>query len=458
MEIVDRTFNLRTVRRIRPAETMALKRVFGLRSNPLPGDQKLASDVVNELVGGDRRWLRCDCAGLESHPLLTAVMAQDGRTGLRRLTHGERDPHAPDCPFVRTLEEQAVVVRSFNRPRANTVFNLHPSWVEANDLVPSGDGEQTPISRRNAVVRDARPTLGTLLCALLHDAKINVISPKGYISGIERDVDALRRAASRFAINDLLKVSDVLRFGPDKVSDLPGEYRNLAWRGAGRPSLLYLTRMQGRTIDCLAIQESEEARWPIQDALRSSSRNVTLNSAPYSALVTYTETARSGDLGFGRGFAIPSYQRWTRFPLDSRLEGETLVTLRELQEEVKGSSMAFTIHKPLFNLPGEAGNNLNDRCIPDFQIELAARGAQPRRLFVETMGSSAPNYLERKRRSHEVMRRIAPVVCHMLKDLYSLKEGKPDFLRRESRRLKQRLRMALQCLPNHPPADPFEEF
>src|SRR3546814_4949903 len=92
-------------------------------------------------------------------------------------------------------------------------------------------------------------------------------------------------------------------------------------------------------------------------------------------------------------------------PVDSEFERLVLGELVELRRTLDRAGWDLSIEKPLFDTLTPTG-----ACRPDFILEACARRTgEIRRIVVEAMGSSDPDYLASKAVTHPRMMQIAPI-------------------------------------------------
>src|SRR3546814_7668112 len=106
-------------------------------------------------------------------------------------------------------------------------------------------------------------------------------------------------------------------------------------------------------------------------------------------------------------------------PYDSEFERLVLGELVELRRTLDRAGWDLSIEKPLFDTLTPTG-----ACRPDFILEACARQTgEIRRIVVEAMGSSDPDYLASKAVTHPRMMQIAPISLVSTEDLESGRVG-----------------------------------
>ena len=124
-----------------------------------------------------------------------------------------------------------------------------------------------------------------------------------------------------------------------------------------------------------------------------------------------------------RAYLHPCLTEGRLFPVDSGYERTTFRVIDGLAEWIlKDRHVGVTIEKPLFDIgpeeiDEEEAEDARVTCIPDFLLHVAAPvETQPPITIVETMGYGDDVYLDRKKRSHALMRAVlqnAPLLEHL---------------------------------------------
>ncbi|MCP3719942.1 hypothetical protein [Paraburkholderia sp. CNPSo 3281] len=168
--------------------------------------------------------------------------------------------------------------------------------------------------------------------------------------------------------------------------------------------------------------------------IRTGGRDQRLMQPPYWVL-SVVDRDRDGNTRFLGAFAQHAYSFARPVPLDSRYERVTLKLLFDVMAWVKKHGVEVTLWKPLFDREVRQTDTPSLWYRSDFELafrSVAAVGvaARQHRVVIETMGADAPDYLERKLRSQEIMKRRGILIEHRVADAAAQKERDDAFFRR----------------------------
>lgn len=446
MRLISHNRPHKVQRTLEPEEVAALRRFCGRGQGILPGDVERVTAILEQMHDGRRvrQWLECDCGPEpKAQPRLTARVRDDGpRHFVRMNRYGEH--RCALASFRQTPEPETEVEDEDTVP---------PGWH--NPLKPVEDALDYLDDLREGVARPGEtggstggtgekgrrlPRLGRIMHTLLADAGFSTLDMDAAKSTTQSWV-RLEDYAADEAMSADLSLAQVLYFKPwITPAETMARVDALPWPGKKLRSALLLF-VADEIRDGAAIKYTsagERLVHPVKP-IRAGGRDQRLVQPPYWVLAV-VDRDRDGVARFREAFAQHAYTKTYPVPLDSRYERMTLQLLVSVAEWVKKRGVDVTIDKPLFDREVRQIDAPSLWCRPDFEltfrtVEGAAAASRPHCIVIETMGADEPEYLERKSRTHEIMKRRGPVIEHRVADDGGQDERNDAFFRRVGARI-----------------------
>jgi len=440
MRLVDRSRPDLIKRRLSAQEAAAVRRFCGAGQNVHEADAELVAAVLEEIHDGRqvRQWLECDCHDAGSaQPRLTARVREEGpRHFVRMHAYGE---HRCALASFRAAPDDEPVTDDDDAPPGTH-----------NPLKPISDALDVLDNRHDGVagLRNGNthggspgkkgrrlPRLGRIMYTLLDGA--------GFSSGCGDELTLDHSSWDRlnaFAVDEAMKASltlaQVLRTKPwIDASVTMTEIDALPWPDSKERSALLLF-VADSIEDGAAVKQTRYGKRLVtpERGIRAGGRDRDLTQPPYWVLAVIDRN-REGKARFREAFAQHAYSARQPVPLDSRYERRTLDCLRRVIEWVKSRGVDVTLTKPLFDREIKQPDGPSLWCRPDFELTFrsipsAGDARRIHRVVIETMGADEPEYLERKSRTHGIMKRRGIVLEHRVSDDTGQGERDDVFFRR----------------------------
>jgi hypothetical protein len=427
MRLVDRDHPERIRRQLDADESAAVRRFCGAGQEVRPGDVELVAAVLEEMHDGRhvRQWLECDCRqGAKTQPRLTARVRDEGpRHFVRMHKYGEH--HCALASFRQNQEPEGGEPDDDPAPpgQHNPLKPVGDALDYLNDLhegVARPDGSDGSTGGRGDEGRRL-PRLGRIMHTLLDDAGFATVHVDA-LKERTRSWDRLEAYAADEEMSPELTLGQVLYFKPwTSLNEKMATIDALPWpEKKARSALLLFVADEIR--DGAAIKKTSMGECVVRPVkgIRAGCRDQGLRQPPYWVLAV-VDRDREGNAVFRQAFAQHAYSYAQPVPLDSRYERVTLVRLFDVMEWVRARGVDVTVTKPLFDREMRQLDGSSLWCRPDFELTfmtVAAAGTAPRlhRIVIETMGADEPEYLERKSRTHEIMKRRGILIEHRVSD------------------------------------------
>lgn len=441
MNLVERDHPGMVRRHLSPEEAEAVRRFCGEGQQVRPEDVRLVEAVLEEMHDGRhvRLWLECDCVSAAgSRPRLTARVREEGpRHFVRMHQYGEH--HCALASFRQTPEPENVGPDD-DRARPGQHNPLRPVGDALDYLDNLHEGAARPGGSTGSAgsfgERGRRLLrLGRILHTLLEDADFARLHVDA-LNEKSRSWERFEAYAAGLALSLELTLSQILYFKPwTPLGEKMTEIDALAWpERKARSALLLFVADEIRAGEAIKKTSMGECVVRPEKGIRACGRDQRLTQPPYWVL-TVVDRDRNGNARFREAFAQHAYSFARPVPLDSRYERVTLKVLFGVTEWVKKHGVEVTLWKPLFDREVRQTDEPSLWCRPDFELTFrstAAPGVAPRlhRLVIETMGADDPDYLERKSRTHEIMKRRGILIEHRIVDDAAQEERDDAFFRR----------------------------
>ena len=426
MRLVDRSRPDRVKRQLSAEEAAAVRRFCGAGQNVHAADAELVAAVLEEMHDGRqvRQWLECDCRDAGSaQPRLTARVREEGpRHFVRMHAYGE---HRCALASFRAVPDDEPGTDDDDAP-PGTHNPLRPISGALDFLDNRHDGIAGPRNGNTpggGPERKGRrlPRLGRIMYTLLDGAGFSSVYGDELTSG-HSSWDRLNAFAVGEAMNASLTLAHVLHTKPWlDVSVTMTEIDALPWPDSKERSALLLF-VADSIEDGAAVKQTRYGKRLVtpEEGIRAGGRDRDLTQPPYWVLAVI-DRDREGKERFREAFVQHAYSTRQPVPLDSRYERRTLDCLLRVIEWVKNRGVDVTLTKPLFDREVKQLDGPSLWCRPDFELtfrSVTAVGDARRlhRVVIETMGADEPEYLERKSRTHEIMKRRGILIEHRVSD------------------------------------------
>lgn len=360
------------------------------------------------------QWIQCDCEPIEA-PKERAVMT------LRRMPSGliifailpNSTPHHPECPFYKLIRYKSYETgQNVRQNRKKTDFVFHRQHIERTES--EEDNEPSP----SKASKPSMPGLQRFLYNLCHAAGTHKFSVNTKLKE-SAYLFRLEKTSYEFTINKMFRLSDFLYFD---IEQRTNAIRRLVatsdyWTGSARPHSVFLFPIDEiiKEKDRVTLRRFRrmESKWETEDLVLPSTcdlvipgRAVVNKQNPAIAVVTYADISETERPFFGpaKALAVPVVSKDHLMIIESNYERVMAKSLRRLQKFLASrikNQFFIRVIKPLDNLKTPL---TFQPCRPDFIIEIANR-----KIILEVMGSHDEDYIERKRRTVELMEEIAPV-------------------------------------------------
>ncbi|RKE23934.1 hypothetical protein B0G76_8634 [Paraburkholderia sp. BL23I1N1] len=440
MRLIDRDHPDRVKRPLSAEETAAVRRFCGAGQDVQPADVERVLAILEEMHDGRhvRQWLECDCwPGAATQPRLTARVREEGpRHFVRMHRYGE---HRCALASFRQQPEPADEPDDDTAPPGR--HNPLKPVGDALDYLDDGhEGAARPGGSGGSASGTGEtgrrlPRLGRIMHTLLDDAgfaTVHVDALKETTNSWER----LRAYADAEAMSPELTLGQVLYTEPwTSVNEKMGAIDALPWpEKKARSALLLFVADEIR--DGAAIKRTRLGERIVrpEKGTRAGGRDQRLTLPPYWVLAV-VDRDREGNARYREAFAQHAYSFRQPVPLESRYERVTLECLLRVMEWVRTRGVEVTLGKPLFDREVRQPDGPSLWCRPDFELTFrtaASAGTASRlhRIVVETMGADEPGYLERKSRTHGIMKQRGILLEHVVADDTEQRERDDAFFRR----------------------------
>ena len=445
MRLIDRDHPDRVQRSLTSEETDAIRRFCGEGHEVMADDLELVTALLEEMHDGRRvrRWLECDCwQGLKKQPRLTARVRDDGpRHFVRMHQYGE---HRCSLAAFRPSPESDTEPDDDSAPpgRHNPLKPVDDALDYLDDLHEgvARPGDPGEVVRRIGEEGRRLPRLGRILHTLLNDAafaSVDLEMLKDQTHSWQRFEDY----AAMEALSPDLDLGQFLYFKPwIKPGEKMAEIDALPWpKKKVRSALLLFVADEIRDGAAIKYTCFGERFVRPERGIRAGGRDHCLRQPPYWVLAV-VDRDQGGNARFREAFAQHAFSSAQPVPLDSRYERVTLELLFGVMEWVRKRGVDVTLAKPLFDREVRQLDGRSLWCRPDFELTFrtvggAAFSRRLHRIVIETMGADEPEYLERKLRTHEIMRHRGILIEHHVKEDNGQTERDNAFFRRVAARI-----------------------
>ncbi|GAB2790016.1 hypothetical protein GCM10027021_10650 [Dyella kyungheensis] len=333
-----------------------------------------------------------------------------------------RGAHRDTCPFVRDRPEHSEAAWSVPRRAPNGLGVL--SALKASDY-----GRRRDVGpRRGAASSKRLPSLAGVLFKVLEAAGLHRVDATRRT--VSSDKEKLRRALASLSLDGhgAIPADKYVRLSFHDFTKLERELARL--NGVPWPRKLH---PQGLLIDQLKDIDVRDdgSKWLIPtygEPLEVAGRLYLPGAGtagPYVAIALVAILPGEARAAIHRAYVHPLYSFDEWLPVDSDLERRTLsILMDKLHFQANRAKNPYEIEKPLLDIaPDPTAPEVRVR--PDFVVF-----SHGKKLVVETMGYTDPEYLERKDRTHALMTTIGEVVKHLNGEDALLRSRVLDFVSR----------------------------
>lgn len=376
------------------SDVEALARAFLDQGQSAPVGSR--AHVILDDLAKTGSWLLCNCKGesLTESPVLYVSRRHSQSRPLTLVRNHARGLHDAACRFHK-LPGQA---------HGHSLAEREA--VVALAVLKSTDGATASGTERRSFTGTSRsqstPRLARVLFTLLEHAGLNrIVAGRRSIS---RDADKLMEAAEDFWMDKGKTIPAADFVGPnlhrfDKIAKRVEDAAN--WPKSLSPhgfviGLCDRARDASGTMHLINPFDlsSPPESWEVKGRVRLPGPGTV---GPYLAIGLVAKVAGSSSAEIVQAYVHPAYDFDGMLLVDSELERQTLAIITERLAEMKGRKDPYTIVKPYVDVL-EPSSNTPHR--PDFVINYRGR-----EMAVETMGYTDEEYLTRKARMHQVMKK-----------------------------------------------------
>lgn len=380
---------LREIKALTDVERLAVIANY-TASNPTQKQHNIAQDIAS-FAKTSEAWLQCDCMPDEQPAFLFPRQTDSGTITFVRPRPPRQNSHHASCPFHLEALEQTKEHASGRTDSINDFCLLKPE--KQPKLEGKNDSKSVGVNKSESI-----PRLTRILFNLLDASGINKLDDSfpwndPYLP-IYRVASTIPMwPGSKFMLSEALSAHASIAY-----------YYRLLNRLKSHSIFGHDRRKQGYFITLITDFNDYSLTLHGGHTITVVGKVTAPNrvpTGPYWAIIHVAEV-REGSNYFDaiRASVWPAYSDRLPFVIDSDIERETLRELISWRLYWHQKGEDYKIIKPL---------DFNTTVKPDFVVCDKESGAQ---VVIETMGSNDETYLERKRRMHEAMSKIGPVIEH----------------------------------------------
>lgn len=364
-------------------------------------EAEIALDILEKLLS-EGLYVQCDCYPPGEQP---AYLYPARPGSLKRLPQPANRPHHRNCPFGQITGAREINLDNRRSERGLAVFG--PYLNRGTDT--------TPTNARRASA-NSLPKLSQTLFRIIEKAELNVRRPDQ-----PQPPHAVRawKAAQELHLAPDMPLDRAFGSG-DPQRDSQGIARISHLKKLVKTRSKWPTGLRPQAYFCGVVQDyrylADEGCFGIdfagwQDPQYVAARPHVFGGyvregkrSPYIGIIGYAlPNARSRTTHGLRCFMQPCAGNDDWMPVDSDLERQTFAVLEMFQRRMPWLQIVIT--KPLFDVRVVHRDDPRKSayCKPDFILDFVREG-ELRRVAIETMGLSDPQYEDRKSRTHPLMR------------------------------------------------------
>lgn len=398
MKLVERNYPDTHSRDLSPAQSSLLK----AKELPRP-KETIRQNILASFYF--KYWIQCDCR--EPGPIMAIRHNAGGSFSL--VTIASHGSHSTKCPYY---TEPSLAQQSHTELQApQYTFNFH------REIKQTSNPRQSTTSTSSSVRQN---TFYRLLATLLAKSGLtNLDSAPGFATCQAR----IEEAAKGLKLADK-PLSDHLFFGIEKFRQVRDHISSQGpWKGARPHALLMdvVDEVERCGDDFHLVKYFSKERTTKFTLYKSVSKvllhsgRMSLKKGPFIFLATIAETTtESGGSIIAplRCYIAPVLSKGNWAIMDSDYERRVANRLISSKEWYSANAdFLAAVSKPLFYTTTDI-----EPCLPDFMIS-----SEHHSVILEVMGSHAPQYLDRKERTHASMEQLGQLITF---DAYAADKGR----------------------------------
>lgn len=392
-----------------------------------------ATEIVDRMIDDNLR-LACPCRrGVKPHNRALVTAARPGV--LKRLPNAEI--RHLNCAFNREHAFRVALKTKVEVTRpSSSVLGVHGPFAQLRDWQPNGNGAASLSDGASGM-----PRISTLLFKLLESSGLTRFDGARSSSLSEYLLDGARRCLVAQDQEKRIFLDEILLCPENYGRDFINEFNALRarvrsdgdWPKNSRSHFFICGIATGFDFDRklnrynLRVVGSKRPRYVRTKPYVFAGEDGASVRKPYIFIMSYAQVSRRNPKVEGLKCYLHPISQDTYLPVDSQNERETLSAICEWRDHYVWDGSNIVVEKPVFS---EVVDGIH--CRPDFVIHLTT-GTTSVEFAVETMGSLATSYVDRKVDVHAAMKkRWNEVVPHHMTPLRKadIAEERVEFLKR----------------------------
>ena len=362
---------------------------------PTTAEADRATDVFRRMRHG-ALWLGCDCQGTQAAMPLMSVVRRDDELFLRRMP--DRPAHAAPCPYYRehTARGNAAIslqqLREGLRERPATAPTFYE--LEAAAALPDSDPDERSRAPAVRAHRTPLPSMARRMFWLLDRAAANTIPQSRDI--LSRMITVARDVAVGASTLDRFMFFSPAAYESGFHVRVAANCRDL---GIGEHAYLMAPVIAQRHEESGDVSVVQYKGATVEVPHAGTVRAYGSDEITFPKLGLFQIDAAGHAVS---GYLHPIYKAEYWIPVDSDLERRALgwlwKTMIDLSSRIP-EGLQVVITKPIYEEPG-------DGALPDLRIDVIddASGEVVRRMAIEILGFTDPQYRARKSAQAEALR------------------------------------------------------
>ncbi|MEQ9883163.1 hypothetical protein ABRP83_13405 [Pectobacterium brasiliense] len=380
--------------------------------------ENLADKVLLEMRN-KKLWLACDCKE-KPFPLLSSVYRNDTE---RLFLRNFGTAHAESCPLRWDKKEEDDQTSNGARKSAGAKKAEYKSILPLDQkATPKVKQPSNSDQNDDKLRRQKLPSLARLLLSILEDSGLDRLSlplPKQKPK-LKTHLNQVERVLDNNEFMDKRKLSEIILLKPwlteSELENTMQRIENATWP-ANRERTFWIIFTSDKVTENESCYTSVFGKHyfyrPTRRFAINGEKGVGLRP-PYWVIVRFVRDQLTKKVVCRDGYAHAMHSTSYPVPVDSNLERETLNDINYAVEWITDSAeypkQNFSLHKPLFDIEVNDGEDGKGYVIPDFIIDINSPGQPKRSVVIETMGYTSEEYSERKKVQHMAMKQLGEVV------------------------------------------------
>ncbi|MFJ5375215.1 hypothetical protein ACIPTP_22070 [Pectobacterium versatile] len=380
--------------------------------------QNLADKVLLEMRN-KKLWLACDCKE-KPFPLLAVVYRNDTE---KQFIRNFGTAHAESCPLRWDKKEEDDQTSNGARKSAGAKKAEYKSILPLDQKATSKVKQPSNSDQSDDKLRRQKlPSLARLLLSILEDSGLDRLSlplPKQKPK-LKTHLCQVQSVLDNKEFMNKRKLSEIILLTPwlteSELENTMQQIEDATWP-VNRERTFWIIFTSEKVTE----EESCYTSFFGKHYLYRPTRRFAINGEkgvglrpPYWVIVRFVRDQLTKKVVCRDGYAHAMHSTSYPVPVDSNLERETLNDINYAVEWITDSAeypeQHFSLHKPLFDLEVNDGENGKGYVIPDFIIDINRPGQPQRSVVIETMGYTSEDYSERKKVQHAAMEQLGEVV------------------------------------------------